>query len=247
MSFYKKFLGAFLLVVANLANAQSIQTTSKDEVISAFNEKVKTTKLTEEEDLEFINQIELNNPGEKLTYSQFFIASDRNPKKQNAALVFWDNDNKTIEVIGYTKVSTGSVRIKHFYTPLGWFENVTEHGSYRAEGTKNSKGIRGYGTKGMRVWDFGWVPSSSGVVKNLNIDIRFQMHATDPQFLESRLGKPDSQGCLRVHSSFNKFLDLYGIIDKNYEEVKYWALSKNRTPAAQAGSWLLVFDTTNKI
>lgn len=246
MSFYKNFFCSILFLGTSVVNAQTLNTTSKEDVISAFNEKVKVATLSQEEDLEFQNQIQLNNPIEKFTHSQFFIAADRNPKKQNAALVFWDNDNQKIEVVGYSKVSTGSVRIKHFYTPLGWFENVTEHGSYRAEGTKNSKGIRGYGTKGMRVWDFGWVPSSSGIVKNLNIDIRFQMHATDPQFLESRLGKPDSQGCLRVHSTFNKFLDSYGIIDKNYEEVKYWALNKNRTPASEAGSWLLVFDTSKK-
>lgn len=216
----------------------------KQEVVNSFLNEVKQTPISEEERLLFTAYIENSRPEEKLTSSQFFVATDRNPAKQNAALVFWDNNRKRVEVIGFTKVSTGSVRPKHFYTPIGWFENVVEHGSYRAEGTKNENGIRGYGKKGMRVWDFGWIPSTSGYKKGLNIDIRFQMHATDPDVMESRLGRPDSQGCLRIHQTFNKFLDQYGIIDKNYEAVNYWALSKTRTPALDAGSWVMVFDTS---
>ena len=33
---------------------------------------------------------------------------------------------------------------------------------FRAEGTFNDNGIRGYGRKGMRVFDFGWVVSERG-------------------------------------------------------------------------------------
>lgn len=244
MSFYKKVLVSALFLVSPFVFAQNIQSVPKDDVVLAFQKNVKITNISEEDKESFMNNLKALHPEEKLTTSQFFVAADRNPKKQNAALVFWDNENKQLEIAGYTKVSTGSVRIKHFFTPVGWFENITSNGSYRAEGTKNENGIRGYGVKGMRVWDFGWVPSSSGVVKNLNIDIRFQMHATDPTFMESRLGRPDSQGCLRVHNTFNKFLDMYGIIDKNYEAENYWVLNKKRTPAAQAGSWLVVFDSS---
>lgn len=244
MSFYKSILVSALFVVSPFVFAQNIALTPKNDVVLAFQNNVKTTAISEEDKENFMNNLKSLHPENKFTNSQFFVAADRNPKKQNAALVYWDNENKQLEIAGYTKVSTGSVRAKHFFTPVGWFENVTSNGSYRAEGTKNENGIRGLGLKGMRVWDFGWVPSSSGVVKNLNIDIRFEMHSTDPVGMEARLGRPDSQGCLRIHQSFNKFLDMYGIIDKNYEAANYWVLNKKRTPAQDAGSWLVVFDSS---
>lgn len=245
MSLYKKLLIISCFLISSTAYALDVKQLTKEEIKFAFSENVKLAQLTEDEQKSFTDGLIKSHPEEKLTFNQFFVATDRNPKKQNAALVFWDNDNKSFEILGYTKVSTGSVKIKHFYTPIGWFENVTANGSFRAEGTKNENGIRGLGAKGMRVWDFGWVPSSSGAVKNLNIDIRFEMHATDPLLMENRLGRPDSQGCLRIHQTFNKFLDNYGIIDKNYEAANYWVLSKKRTPAIDAGSWLVVFDTSS--
>jgi hypothetical protein len=218
---------------------------NKEEVIKNFNNDVKTFPLSEEEKEEFLKQIYLTHPENYLTRDQFFVVTDRNPKKQNAALAFWNQDKNVVELIGFTKVSTGSVKKRHFYTPLGWFENLPEHGSYRAQGTKNENGIRGYGQKGMRVWDFGWVPSTSGYTKGLNIDIRFQMHATDPDYLEPRLGTPDSQGCVRVHQSMNKFLDTYGIIDTEYEAINSWVLKKDRIKIADRGSYLLVIETDN--
>lgn len=220
---------------------------NKEEVIKNFNNDVKTFPLSEEEKKEFLKQIYLTHPENYLTRDQFFVVTDRNPKKQNAALAFWNQEKNVVELIGFTKVSTGSVKKRHFYTPLGWFENLPEHGSYRAQGTKNENGIRGYGQKGMRVWDFGWVPSTSGYTKGLNIDIRFQMHATDPDYLEPRLGTPDSQGCVRVHQSMNKFLDTYGIIDTEYENINSWVLRKDRIKIADRGSYLLVIETDNLI
>lgn len=182
---------------------------------------------------------------EKFITSQYFIIVDRNPLTQNAFLAFYDADAKKVEISNPAKVSTGSKAKKHFITPLGWFENKTESGSYRAMGTKNENGIRGIGKKGMRVWDFGWTPANAGWKDNFIIDIRFQMHATDPDQLEKRLGKPDSQGCVRVHSSFNEFVDKFGIIDKNYETSldPKWVLRKDRTPVANAGSFILVVDS----
>jgi hypothetical protein len=245
MSFYKSLVFSLLIVASMNSFAAERQKITAEDVKQHFLQEVKLADLSQEDMDNFILNLDNIQIAEKLTTSQFFIAADRNPKKQNAALVFWDNDNKKTEVIGYTKVSTGSVRDKHFITPTGWFENVTTNGSYRAEGTKNENGIRGLGKKGMRVWDFGWVPATSGFRKNHTIDIRFEMHATDPDLLESRLGRPDSQGCLRIHQSFNKFLDNYGIIDKNYENENYWALSKTRTPALEAGSYVFIFDSNN--
>lgn len=216
---------------------------NKEQVINIFNQKVKTTILTEDEKNIFLKKANDALPSEKLLKNQFFVIADRNPKKQNAALAYWNNDTKQIELIGFSKISTGSVRKRHFYTPVGWFDNSPEHGSYRAQGTKNENGIRGYGRKGMRVWDFGWVPSTSGYTKGLNIDIRFQMHATDPDYLEPRLGTPDSQGCVRIHNTFNDFLDQYGIIDEQYEAINSWVLRKDRKIIQEPGSYLLVIDT----
>lgn len=263
----KNIIAMFLLSVTHLSFAQTLSINqspplisepsetsfisnkyeglNKYEVQNIFNREVKTFPLDQNEQEEFLKKIYLTHPENYLTRNQFFVVTDRNPKKQNAALAFWNQEKNTVELIGFTKVSTGSVKKRHFYTPLGWFENLPEHGSYRAQGTKNENGIRGYGQKGMRVWDFGWVPSTSGYTKGLNIDIRFQMHATDPDYLEPRLGTPDSQGCVRVHQSMNKFLDMYGIIDTEYEAINSWVLRKDRIKIADRGSYLLVIETDN--
>jgi hypothetical protein len=37
------------------------------------------------------------------------------------------------------------------------FEHTIAHLDFRAEGTRNEFGVRGYGVKGMGVLDFGWV------------------------------------------------------------------------------------------
>jgi hypothetical protein len=235
---------ALILGVTQNAFSQELTKVSKDDVIAAFNHDVKKTAITDEDATVFKQEITENQPETKLDHNQFFLAVDKNPKKQNAALVFWNNDSKQFEVYGYTKVSTGSVRKKHFYSPSGWFENLPENGSFRALGTKNENGIRGLGRKGMRVWDFGWQHSYSGLKNSPEIDIRFEMHATDPDYLEQRLGRPDSEGCVRIHNTFNTFLDKFGIIDAKYEEEGNWVLRSDRTPAADAGSWILVFDSS---
>ena len=50
----------------------------------------------------------------------------------------------------------------------------------RAEGTRNALGIRGYGERGMRVYDFGWVMGDRGWGTGGRSAMRLQMHATDP-------------------------------------------------------------------
>ena len=44
-----------------------------------------------------------------------------------------------------------------------------------------------------------------------------EMHATDPDLLEQRLGRPDSEGCIRIPAAMNRFLDRYGVIDAQLE------------------------------
>ena len=64
---------------------------------------------------------------------------------------------------GAALVSTGRPgTYDHFYTPVGVFAHTPANMDFRAEGTRNDQGIRGYGVKGMRVYDFGWVETERG-------------------------------------------------------------------------------------
>jgi hypothetical protein len=179
--------------------------------------------------------------------SQFFAYTDRNPSQQLILVCFYDAALKKVLIIGADKTSTGNPHRNGFFeTPLGFLKNTTEIMGYRAQGTKNSKGWRGLGGKGSRIWDFGW----QGTYKNgCPINIRLLMHATDPDFGEARLGQVDSKGCIRISAKLNFFLDHYGIIDKEYEErnsVKnIWLLKADRKPTAYAGKYVLVGDSRN--
>ena len=245
---YKRYLfGTLLAMVSLYSNAQLDTPLNNWTTVSkSYEELVPQIVLTPEEKNEILALVNFKAPENyKISFSQYFVVVDRNPEKQNAFLAFYNSETKKIEISNPTKISTGSKSKKHFITPLGWFENTMDNGSYRALGTKNENGIRGIGKKGMRVFDFGWTKANAGWKENFIIDIRFQMHATDPDYLEKRLGKPDSQGCVRINSSFNEFLDKFGILDKHYEEsaTPKWVLRKDRTPVANAGSFLLVIDT----
>lgn len=237
----KKYILSLLLMLPIFAIAQQ-------EVFDKFASEVKTINIEKEELEQVINLTKTALQERQLTQSQFFVVVDANEKKQNAYLAYFDAESQNLNLSPVAaKVSTGSKRSGHFITPVGWFENLPEYGSHRAEGTKNSNGIRGLGIKGMRVWDFGWQKAQAGWKNNEDIrDIRFQMHATDPSGLEARLGKPDSKGCVRVHTTMNIFLDKYGILDKKYEEKGSWVLHKDRQPVNNAGSLLLVINTSSK-
>jgi hypothetical protein len=175
--------------------------------------------------------------------SQFFHYVDRNPLKQIGIILWYDSTIKKISIIGADKVSTGNPKRKgHFETPIGIFPNTVSNFNYRAEGTKNKKGWRGLGAKGSRVWDFGWQNTAHS---DGNRSIRLLMHATDPEKGETRLGRVDSKGCVRISGKMNKFLDQFGILDADYEmrsEEKriQWILRKDRTPVNYAGKYLLV-------
>lgn len=93
-----------------------------------------------------------------ISLPQYVLFVDRNPSIQLAVLLFVSPLDNFVAVIGADKVSTGNPNRKgYFITPLGFLKNSPENMSYRALGTKNSKGWRGLGVKGSRVWDFGWV------------------------------------------------------------------------------------------
>jgi len=183
----------------------------------------------------------------KLERDQFVVVVDRNTNVQ-AALLYVMGPSGAVPV-GATPVSTGiKGRRDHFITPIGVVANTLDNPSFRAMGTKNSNGFRGYGRKGMRVWDFGWTPAVKGWGTPEVRDIRFQMHATDPDSAEPHLGHPASEGCVRVSAGFNAFADQYGVLDADYladeaQGNKLWVLPKVRVTTALAGRYLVVVDS----
>lgn len=176
--------------------------------------------------------------------SQFFLLVDRNHAEQKAFLAFYDVTEGKVTLIGGEKTSTGNPARRGFFeTPTGIFPNKPANMSYRALGTKNSKGWRGLGAKGSRVWDLGWQRTVKG--RGEPMDIRMLVHATDPEFGESRLGRVDSKGCIRIPARFNKFLDHYGVLDREYEgsvKAKY-VLPAKRSPVPFAGKFIVVIDS----
>ena len=78
--------------------------------------------------------------------------------------------------------------------------------------------------------------------------MRLQMHSTDPELLEPRLGSSQSKGCIRIPASLNRFIDRYGILDAPYERaiaagLSFWVLSPTREPTPWSGEFLVVIET----
>jgi hypothetical protein len=180
--------------------------------------------------------------------SQYVLLVDRNVHVQ-ALLLFGLDAQGRPAFVGATPVSTGSAgRVDHFLTPLGVFAHTPDNPDFRAEGTVNENGIRGYGERGLRVFDFGWVDGERTWGKGGRSPMRLQMHATDPVFLEPRLGRADSKGCIRIPATLNRFLDRYGVLDADYEDAfarggMRWLALPDRTPVRGAGRYLVVIDS----
>ena len=109
---------------------------------------------------------------------------------------------------------------------------------FRAEGTFNENGIRGYGLRGLRVFDFGWQRVPKGWGDRAVIQMRLQMHATEPDSLEARLGSPQSKGCVRIPTALNRLLDHYGVLDAEYEKLaregrQFWVLKEDREAVSE--------------
>ena len=156
-------------------------------------------------------------------------------------------DGQSVEYVGSAKTSTGHLNRKgYFQTPIGIFENKREFGNYRAQGTKNNNGVRGLGKKGMRVFDFGWQDSIASWGTRGPASIRLQMHATDPDLLEQRLGSPASKGCVSIQTGGNTFIDTYGVLDKHYTgsdtEEPGWVLSKAKKMSKYDGRYMVVME-----
>ena len=195
-----------------------------------------------------------------LDHPQLLVVVDRSPRVQQLAIVLAtpsDAPPNTWRVIGGTHVSTGSMgRFDHYITPRGVFHVTPAILGFRAEGTLNENGIRGLGAKGMRVWDFGWQIAAKGwkpdTGKPDRTPIRLMLHATDPDKLEQRIGQPASQGCIRIPTAMNRFLDHHGVLDAEYEraattEIRFRALlPHDRDPSSLAGNTLVVVDSSDK-
>lgn len=186
--------------------------------------------------------------GVTLDVAQYVAIVDRNAYVQ-AIFIYRVAPDSTPLLIGASPVSTGRPgQFDHFETPLGVFEHSLRNPDFRAEGTKNKWGIRGYGDKGMRIFDFGWQQAKRGWGAGGTSEMRLQMHATDRDLLEQRLGSEQSKGCIRIPATLNHWLDHFGILDADYETAAaagqaIWVLSPQREPAMDAGRYLLVVDT----
>jgi hypothetical protein len=180
--------------------------------------------------------------------AQYLVLVDRNAFVQ-AAMIFWKSDSGGFAFIGASQASSGQPgRFEHFETPLGVFQHSLDNPDFRAEGTRNEFGVLGYGRKGTRVYDFGWVQAPKGWGDGRQSVMRLQLHSTDPDLLEPRLGSTQSKGCIRISASFNRFLDHYGILDAEYERAlaagrPLWVLSPDREPTPWSGQFLVVVDT----
>lgn len=180
--------------------------------------------------------------------AQYVVVVDRNEFVQ-AVMIFWKSEQGSFHFIGASPASTGRPgRFEYFQTPTGIFDHTLDNPDFRAEGTRNELGILGYGRKGMRVYDFGWLTAPKGWGDGSAGVMRLQMHSTDPDLLEPSLGRARSKGCIRIPATLNVFIDRYGLLDAHYERAieagqKLWVLSPLREPTPWSGQYLVIVDT----
>lgn len=172
--------------------------------------------------------------GVAVTRDQLVVLVDRSAQVQ-AAMLWWLPVGGAAMLIGASPASTGRPSgFEHFETPTGVFDHTLDNADFRAEGTRNEFGIRGYGDKGLRVYDFGWVIGKRAWAPGEQA-MRLQLHATDRDKLEPRLGERASKGCIRIPATMNRFLDHHAMLDAAYEAAlaqghKFWVLRPDREP-----------------
>ncbi|MCA8108092.1 hypothetical protein CFB52_026420 [Burkholderia sp. AU18528] len=183
---------------------------------------------------------------------EYVVMVDRAPNVQALFIYFRATPANAWLMIGASPVGTGLPgQYDHFLTPLGVFHHSPDTMDFRAEGTTNENGIRGYGRRDMRIYDFGWVDGERGWGKGGVSPMRFQMHATDPDRLEALLGIRHSKGCVRIPASLNTFLDQHGLLDDDYQArveagKSLWVLRRDRDITPIAGRYLVVIDSARK-
>ena len=241
----------FLLLLAPLA----AQSSAPEPGAEAFNrEVVPRLEVPAREQADYAKRLDaaLARAGVDDARPQYFVLIDRSRRVQ-AAFLYWRSPEGAFQLLGATPAATGRPgEYEHFLTPLGVFAHSLANLDFRAEGTRNVLGILGYGAKGMRVYDFGWVeaertwaPGGAGLM-------RLQVHSTDPDLLEPELGTWHSKGCIRIPALFNLFIDRYGLLDADYEAAvrtghRLWMLREDRQPTATPGRWLVVVDSLRSV
>jgi hypothetical protein len=179
---------------------------------------------------------------------QTLLVIDRSAQVQ-AAYVLLHSPANGWQWLGATPVSTGKPgAFEHFVSPLGVFLHTPDHPDFRSQGTYNRNHIRGYGERGMRVFDFGWQLAERGWGAGGSSKMRLAMHATDPERLAQRLGTLASEGCIRIPATLNRFLDLHGVLDADYEALAASgktppALRPERQPLPWPGRYLVIIDS----
>jgi hypothetical protein len=185
--------------------------------------------------------------------NEYVLLVDRSKSVQALFIYFRAKPDAIWQMLGATPVSTGLPgSYDHFITPLGVFEHTPRNMDYRSEGTLNEFKIRGYGARDMRIYDFGWAQGERGWGKGGKSQMRFQMHATDPDKLEPVLGVRHSKGCVRIPAALNVFFDNHGILDADYEArvaagQSLWILKPRRTPTPWAGHYLVIIDSAQSV
>ena len=241
----------FLFLLVPLA----AQSSAPDPGAEAFKREIDVRlEVPQREQAEYAKRLDaaLARAGVEDARPQYFLLVDRSPRVQ-AAFLYWRSSEGMFQLIGATPAATGRPgEYEHFLTPLGVFAHSLANLDFRAEGTRNELGILGYGAKGMRIYDFGWVeaerswaPGGAGVM-------RLQVHSTDPDLLESELGAWRSKGCIRIPALFNIFIDRYGLLDADYEAAlragyRLWMLREDRVATATPGRWLVVVDSLRSV
>lgn len=185
---------------------------------------------------------------------QLIIVVDRSVKVQRLMVVYARPNNaadNSWEVLGAVKVSTGQPgRAEHFKTPVGVVMNDGSIPGYRAQGTVNENGIRGIGAKGLRVYDFGWATTADWRHPGQVAVVRLEMHATDPVYLEPKLGTPTSEACIHIPTKFNVFIDHNGLLDADLAAKAAtdpgiaWLFGPDHTQSPLAGDKLVVVDSS---
>jgi hypothetical protein len=258
---WQSFNTAFLAMTPRLLIA-AMAIESPDQMVALYAATVdKRLDIPDEEVIAYANlAIAALNPLNNLTQPpangsrpQFVLLIDKSPKVQAAMLfLIGAANNRSAQLIGASPVSTGRPGdYDYFETPLGVFAHSLANLDFRAEGSKNSYGIRGYGSKGMRVYDFGW-QAAKKTWGNFQIStMRLQMHATDPVFLEPRLGSVQSKGCIRIPASLNRLLDRYGVLDADYDIAvaqgrSFWVLDPQRVSTPWSGRYLIVVESSRE-
>lgn len=253
---YNEQMKKIFLIIALLLASSAVSSQAEDGTSLAliFQREVdRRLDVPQQDQARYAQLLEaaLASAGTPIVTSQYLLVVDRNPYVQ-AIFVYWLDSQASsdrLHFIGASPASAGKPgQFDYFITPLGVFAHTLDNMDFRAEGTRNNLGIRAFGRKGMRVFDFGWVQGERGWGRGGQSQMRLLLHATDPDYLEQHLGEVTSKGCIRIPATLNTFIDRYGLLDADYEQAqangkKLWVLLPDRIPTPWSGRYLVIVDS----